>query len=73
MRWLYLTIIFLLAVATLIFAFQNMELVNIDFLWFGVRLPLAFLVVVAYLIGMATGSSFWALIRRSVKGARLTS
>jgi lipopolysaccharide assembly protein A len=70
MRWLYLTIICLLAAVTLVFAAENMEIVSVDFLWFGVRLPLAFQVVAVYIIGMATGGSVWALIRRSVEGAR---
>jgi len=71
MRRLHLAIILLLAAATLIFALQNLEIVSVDFLWFSVRTPLAILVAAAYLIGMATGGSLWALIRRSVRGARL--
>ena len=70
MRRLHLAIILLLAAATLIFALQNLEIVSVDFLWFSVRTPLAILVAAAYLIGMATGGSLWALIRRSVRGAR---
>ena len=72
MRWLHLTVVSILVVATLIFALQNLEIVSIDFLSFGVRTPLAFLVVAVYLIGMATGGSFLALIRRSVEGARIS-
>jgi hypothetical protein len=71
MRWLYLTIVCLLGAVTLIFAFDNLEIVSVDFLWFSMRLPLAALVVVVYIVGMATGSSLWALIRRLVRGARL--
>jgi lipopolysaccharide assembly protein A len=71
MRWLYLTIICVLAVATLVFAVENMEAVSLDFVWFSVRTPLAFLVVAVYVVGMVTGSSFWGLLRRSVRGARL--
>jgi len=70
MRWLFLTIISLLTIVTVVFAVQNMEVVSVDFLWFGVRLPLAFLIVAVYIIGMATGGGVWALIRRSVKGVR---
>ena len=61
MRWLHLTVVSILVAATLIFALQNLEIVSIDFLSFGVRTPLAFLVVAVYLIGMATGGSFLAL------------
>jgi putative membrane protein len=71
MRWLYLAIIIVLAAATLVFAVENMEVVSLDFVWFSVRTPLAFLVVAVYVVGMITGSSFWRLIRRSVRGARL--
>jgi lipopolysaccharide assembly protein A len=69
MRWLHLATVIILALAIVIFALQNLEMVSIDFLSFGVRIPLAFLVVAVYLVGMATGSSFLALIRRSVAGA----
>jgi lipopolysaccharide assembly protein A len=71
MRWLHLTVVIILVAATLIFALQNLEIVSIDFLSFGVRTPLAFLVIAVYLIGMATGGTFLALIRRSVEGARI--
>ena len=71
MRWLYLTIVCLLAAATLVFALENMEIVSMDFLWFSLRLPLAFLVIVIYIVGMVTGSNLRAFIRWSVRGARL--
>jgi len=71
MRWLYLVIVLLLAAATFIFPLQNLEIVSMDFLWFSIRSPLAFLVAAIYIIGMATGGSLWALIRRSVTSARL--
>jgi putative membrane protein len=71
MRWLHLAVVIILVAATLIFALQNLEIVSIDFLSFGVRTPLAFLVIAVYLIGMATGGTFLALIRRSVEGARI--
>ena len=70
MRRLHLVIIVLLAAATLIFALQNLEIVSVDFLWFSVSTPLAILVAATYVVGMATGGSLWALIRRSVRGAR---
>ena len=73
MRWFYLTIVCLLGLATLIFAYENMEIVSMDFLWFSLRLPLAVLVVVVYVIGMVTGSNLRAFVRWSVRGARLKS
>lgn len=70
MRWLYLTIVCLLGVATLVFAFENMEIVSMDFLWFTMRLPLAFLVVVIYLVGMMTGADLVALVRAVIRRAK---
>ena len=67
MRWLYVAIVLLLATGTLIFALQNLEIVNMDFLWLSMRAPLAFIVAATYVAGMATGSSFLALVRKSVR------
>src|SRR5262249_25551199 len=72
MRWLYAVIILLLATATLIFALQNLEIVSVDFLWLNMRAPLAFVVAATYIGGMVTGSSFLALVRRSVRSAELS-
>ena len=72
MRWLYVAIVLLLATATLIFALQNLEIVSMDFLWFSMRAPLAFLVAATYVAGMVTGSSFLALARRSVRSAGMS-
>jgi putative membrane protein len=70
MRWIYLAVIILVAAATLIFALQNFEIVNVAFLGSGVRIPLALLVAVVYLLGAATGGSLFALLRRSYGGSR---
>jgi uncharacterized integral membrane protein len=70
MRWVHLTVITLFAVATTIFAAQNFEIVTISFLRYDVRVPLALLVAIVYLLGAATGGSLFALLRRSYSGAR---
>ena len=70
MRWVYLAIIILFAAATIVFVFQNFELVTMSFLGFNARVPLALLVAVAYLLGAATGGSLFALLRRSYEGSR---
>ena len=70
MRWLHLTVIGLFVVATVVFAVQNLEIVNMTFLGLNARVPLALLVAIIYVIGMATGGSLWALLRRSIQGAR---
>jgi uncharacterized integral membrane protein len=70
MRWIYLVVIILFAIATIIFALQNFEIVTMSFLGFDARVPLALLVAVAYLLGAATGGSLFALLRRSYEGSR---
>jgi lipopolysaccharide assembly protein A len=70
MRWIYLAVIILFAAATIIFAMQNFEIVTMSFLSFNARVPLALLVAVAYLLGAATGSGLFALLRRSYEGSR---
>ncbi len=73
MRWFHLAVIALFVVATVIFAVQNLEIVTVSFLGFSASMPLALLVVIIYVLGMATGSSLWALLRRSYQGSRLTA
>ena len=72
MRWIYLALIALFALAILVFALQNLEVVTMSLLRFEVRAPLALMTIVVYLLGAATGGSLFALLRRSYKGARLT-
>jgi uncharacterized integral membrane protein len=70
MRLIYLAFIILFAVATLVFALQNLEVVTMTFLGFNVRAPLGLLTIVVYLLGTATGSSLIALLRRSYEGSK---
>ena len=71
MRWFHLAVIVLFALATVIFAVQNLGIVTVSFLGFSASMPLALLVVIIYLLGMVTGSSLWALLRKSYHGSRL--
>jgi len=70
MRWVYLTVIILLAAATLLFVLQNREVVTMSFLGFSVRAPLAILITAVYVIGAITGGSLFALLRRSYRGSQ---
>ena len=70
MRWLHLFVIILFAAAMVIFAAQNLQLVTVSFLGFSATVPLALLAAISYLLGMATGGSLLALLRRLVEGAR---
>jgi uncharacterized integral membrane protein len=73
MRWVHLAVIVVFAVVTLVFALQNLQTVTIAFLGFSVSLPLALQAIVIYLLGMATGGSLWALLRRAFEGSRRTA
>jgi putative membrane protein len=73
MRWFYMTLAAVLALATLIFALQNFQSVTVSFLNFRLSAPLAILIALICLLGMVTGGSLWALIRRAVEGSRRPS
>ena len=70
MRWVHISIIAVLAIATLIFAIQNMQSVTVAFLNFRISAPLSVLVGVIYVLGMLTGGSVWALIRWALEGSK---
>ncbi len=70
MRWFHMTVIAVLAAATLIFAFQNLQTVTVAFLGLRLNAPLAVLIAVVYVLGMATGGSLWAAFRWALEGSK---
>jgi uncharacterized integral membrane protein len=70
MRWVYLAVIAAFAAATLAFAIQNLQNVTISFLGFSMSAPLALLVAVIYILGMATGGSALALMRWAIEKSK---
>jgi lipopolysaccharide assembly protein A len=66
MRWFYTVIVVLFCTATLLFAVQNLQIVTLSLLGFSASVPLALLVALVYLPGMATGGSLLALLRQSI-------
>ena len=70
MRWVYLAVIVILALATLIFALQNLQSVTVSFLRLQLSSPLAVLIVIVYLLGMATGGGAWGLLRWAWHGSK---
>jgi hypothetical protein len=70
MRWLQISVIVVLAVAIVTFALQNLQGVAVSFMNFKITAPLAILVAVIYLLGMATGGSLWALIQWAWEGSK---
>ncbi len=72
MRWMHFGIVIVFAIAIVVFVAQNFSVVTMSFLGFSARAPLALLVALVYVLGMATGGSLWALLRRSLHGSQLT-
>lgn len=70
MRWIHLAIVVLFLAAIVIFSIQNLQVVTMAFLGFSVRAPVALLTIGVYLLGAITGGSLFALLRRSMQGAR---
>jgi putative membrane protein len=70
MRWIHLTVVGVFVAATILFGIQNLQVVTISFLGFGVRAPLAILAAVFYVLGAATGGSLYALLRKSIRASR---
>ncbi len=70
MRWMYLTIIVLFAAAVVVFAFQNFAVVTVSFLGFSIRIRMAILVFLVYVLGAVTGGTLFVLLRRSYERSR---
>ena len=70
MRWFYLAVVVLFAVAVILFAAQNRDMTTVAFLRMDVQVPLAVVMVVVYLLGALTGGSLLALLRKSIHAAR---
>ena len=70
MRWFHLTVIILFITAIIIFAVQNLQVVDVSLFRISIETPLALLIAVIYLLGAATGGSLLALLRRSIEAAR---
>ena len=65
-RFFYLLVLLALIAAIGIFAFQNAEAVDVQFLKWGMSTSLAAVVGAAYLLGMLSGWTVVGLFRRSL-------
>ena len=70
MRWFYLTVIVVFTAFIVVFAFQNLQVVTVSFLGFGVSTRLVILVLIFYVLGALTGGSLLAMLRQSYEGAK---
>lgn len=69
MRHVYLALIMLLTLAVVVFTLQNIGSATVTFLTASLTLPLALLVAIAYLAGMASGGMVVSVLKRWVRGA----
>jgi len=63
MRWFNIGLVVILAGALMIFALQNLQSVTVGFLGFRFTMPLTFVFITVYVLGMATGGAAWSLMR----------
>ena len=70
MRNVYMTLVTLVTAAVLIFTVQNLASVTVAFLSMQATLPLALLVVLAYVLGMSTGGFVVTLVRQWIQRAK---
>lgn len=69
MRYLYVAAIVLATAAVLLFKFQNLTSVTVNFLTMSVTLPITLFVLLVYVLGMFSGGAVWELLRKSYRGA----
>ena len=72
MRILYLALLVLLLGITVLFALQNLQTITVSFLSWSLTLPIALVVIGAYVLGMASGGGVLAFLRRTLRRAKKT-
>ncbi len=65
MKYVYTAILIILALVVLIFSLQNAQTVTVSFLKWNASLPLFVVILGVYLLGMASGGSVAAAVRRT--------
>lgn len=70
MRYVYIALVVVFTALVLLFNIQNLQVVTVEFLAWSVSLPVSLIVILTYLLGMATGGALLTLLRSWVRGAR---
>jgi len=70
MRILYLVLLALLIGITVLFALQNLQAITVAFFDWSVTLPIALVVIGAYVLGMASGGTVMAFLRWTLRRAK---
>lgn len=73
MRYVFLVLIALFVAIVLAFALQNLQSVTVAFAGLQLTAPLAVLVALVYLFGMATGGGLMSFLRYSLHQATASS
>jgi uncharacterized integral membrane protein len=68
MRYVHIAIVVLLTALVLTFKLQNLQAVTLQFLSFSLTMPVTWLMLGVYVLGMFTGGSLWSLLKRSYRG-----
>ncbi|AGA32833.1 Putative exported protein [Thioalkalivibrio nitratireducens DSM 14787] len=69
MRYIYIALIILLTVVVLVFTFQNLGAVTVQFLTLRLTLPLSALIILVYFLGLVTGGAVVSLVRSWIRGS----
>lgn len=70
MRYVYIALIVVLAAVVVLFKVQNFDTATVTLFSMSVTMPVSVLVFGVYAMGMVTGGSLLALVRRAVRGAK---
>lgn len=70
MRYLHLVVLVILACVTILFALQNLQTITVSFFDWSVTLPIALVVIGAYVLGMASGGSLIGFLRWTLQRSK---
>ncbi|TWU29057.1 lipopolysaccharide assembly protein LapA domain-containing protein [Novipirellula artificiosorum] len=68
MHYLTTSLLAIALVAIVIFATQNLQVVEVDFLFWSLKLSKFLIIIGAYVMGMLTGWGMVELVKRRFKG-----
>ena len=70
MRYVYIGLIVVFTAMVLLFKFQNLQTVTVSLFSASMTVPVSFLVIGIYILGMFTGGFVLSLLKSWVGGAR---
>jgi lipopolysaccharide assembly protein A len=73
MRIVYMVLVVVFTGLVLLFNIQNLQVVTVSFLTLSVTLPVSLIVIITYLLGMATGGALLTVLRSWIRRSRRAS